>query len=251
MQSRPWKLEKDVARLQLDQFGAKVNLAQPDEGLVEVQPDAGRLAGAGLLGIAIPLLTASEQFLLIERYVRGPDLVAAYEESAQWPVRVDALWRVASPAPGEPFVAAVELLVSVRTRALDSRPELAVQSRVPAAEVLRLIGPEDARYRPLSPAPEAMRPEEGPGCLLFRLPRSDFSYAEMVHPADFQYDELTRSAEGDGTFRISHRLFSEPLEKGVIRRARVEGVFLPRSDDMQIAAAHYTVFAAAEPPLAT
>ena len=251
MQSRPWKLEKHIARLQFERLSATLDLTRPAEGLVELHLPTARTAGAALLGVAIPSFPADNPDSLIECYLRGTDLVAAYEESPQWPVRVDASWSATSVTISGLSVWVVQLMVSVRTGLPDSRAELVVQSDVPTAEVLRLIKPEEVRYQSLPSAPTAMRPEEGPGCLLFRLPQPDFSYAEMVHPADFQYDELTTGRRHDGSMRLAHRLFSERLEKGVIRRARVEGVFLPRSDDQQVAAALYTAFAAAEPPLTT
>jgi hypothetical protein len=39
------------------------------------------------------------------------------------------------------------------------------------------------------------------------------------------------------------------LEKGVMLRARVRGVFLPRRQDESLAAECHAAFAAAEPPL--
>ncbi len=95
-----------------------------------------------------------------------------------------------------------------------------------------------------------MGPDSGTGCLLFRMPDLDLSYVEMVHPADFQYDELRRDESGGDVACITHRLFRTNLEKGVILRARVRGIFLKRSADMEIAAQCYAAFAGADPPLA-
>jgi hypothetical protein len=49
--------------------------------------------------------------------------------------------------------------------------------------------------------------------------------------------------------RVRHRLFSFPLEKGIVLRARVCGALLPREQDAQLAAECYATFAAEEPPL--
>jgi hypothetical protein len=73
----------------------------------------------------------------------------------------------------------------------------------------------------------------------------------MVHPADFQHDELLRNSVQQQAAYLRHRLFPEPLEKGVILRARVRGVFVPRDGDTQIAAECFDAFAATEPPLST
>lgn len=250
----PWRLENHVARLQLGQLTAMVDLRQPNDGLVEVHLGAGRLAGAWLLGVATTSFSAGEEVRSPEKHLRGTDLVTAYEEPTSRPVRVDALWRAVSPMPSEKFVAAVELVVSVQTHLPESRPEVAVRSELSAAEAFRLVDAASARYRPLAPSPGAaavIEPGEGLGCMLFRPPGVELSYAEMVHPADFQHHELTARPEDDGTICLSHHLFSDPLEKGVILRARVRGVFLPREDDTHVVAGCYAAFATAEPPLGT
>jgi hypothetical protein len=59
-----------------------------------------------------------------------------------------------------------------------------------------------------------------------------------------------KASPGDAALRLRHRLLWQPLEKGVILRARVRGIFLPRQDDMRIAAACYRQFVVADPPLA-
>jgi hypothetical protein len=181
-------------------------------------------------------------------------MIVAYEESSRSPVRVDAVWRAVAPAAAANSLAAVDLIVSVRTHLLDTHPNLAVESVVPASDVFRLSASQSAVCEPLGLAdkgPIAIDPDRGAGCLLFRLPGDLVSYAEMVHPADFQHDELSRGVSGDRTLHIAHRLFRTSLEKGVILRARVRGIFVDRRDDARAAAACYAAFAAADPPLGT
>lgn len=256
---------------------ATVDPGQPHRGLVEVSLGRTRLARAGLLGIAVGRFPGDDQTPTVEHYARGPDLVTSYKESPHRPVCIDARWRAASATASEKFTVALELVVSARTQLSDSRAELAVQSRLPASETLRLVDAESAGYHRLAPSPRAatvVQPLDGPGCVVFRLPSVPLSYAEMVHPVDFQHDELWGSPEDDPTVRLAHRLFTEPfdagrpheagahgsvggtgppraqrLEKGVILRARVRGIWLPRNRDTQVAAECYNDFAAAEPPL--
>lgn len=253
-----WQLEEHQARLRLDQWTARLDLSRPAEGLLDIRSASGAFGDLRLLGVEIPSCTPADGRSVIERHVRGADLVATYRESEGWPIRVDALWRaVAGPAPKR-SLATVELVVSVWTYLLEVRPELAVQSVVPTAEVLRLVDADSARFElpgadtsiGLRGRPLAIEPAAGPGCLVFRLPETDLSYAEMVHPADFRHDELTHGPDSTQAARVRHRLFSEPLEKGVIFRARVRGIFCHRQDDTQIAATCYRAFAGEEPPLA-
>jgi hypothetical protein len=254
MHSLSWRLNEHRARLQCDRLEAAVDLLRPAEGLVEVCSATGSLAGAHLLGIAIPWFPADEPPLCIEHYVRGADLVAAYGRPTNGPARVDALWRLLPPKRSEACMAAVELVVSVCTHLRESRPELAVQSELSPSEVLRLLDAESLGYQRLVPPPDPpmdLQPQDGPACLLFRPSGINLSYAEMVHPADFRHGQLWGKTGDSGMMRVRHQLFSERLEKGVILRWRVRGVFLSRQQDTHVAAACYAAFAAAEPPLST
>jgi len=253
-----WSLDIPRARLQSASFSASLALTLPTDGLIDAVVTGRHLRGGKWLGIAWPDPGDKEVDAPSDVYARGTDLVATFSETPQRPVQVDALWRVAEGADTSDFITAIELLVSVGTSRLDSRPELFVQSVVPAGEVLRLVDLEGARFEPTGPAVDrggdpGIAPWE---CYLFRLSDGDgaegpISYAQMVHPADSSGDPPSRlPGESSRTF-LRHRLFAEPLEKGVIRRARLRGVFLPRQNDQQRTAAYFQDFVSAEPPLGT
>ena len=249
-----WELEKHAARIQCEGFGARLDLTRPAEGLFEIRVGRATFPESRLLGVAMPSFTPGDVESLIEFHARGAALVAAYKESPSWPVRTDALWRAVVPAASDGFLAVIELRLSVRTELLDSQPGLAVQTTLPAAEALRLVDPASARFESCTRASDSSRrlePEGGPGCLVFRLAGSDLSYAEMVHPADFRTSELSLGTDRSAAVQVRHRLFCEPLEKGVILRARLRGMFLPRNHDTETAAECYAAFAAAELALGT
>jgi len=254
MHTQMWQLIERRATLRMTGLAARLDLTRPADGLLDVAVGGRPWHAARLLGVVAVALPQDAADAPTESHVRGADLVVAYEASAHRPVRVDALWRAVAPAVGDRFLAAADLIVSVRTHLLDSRPELAVQSVLPACEIVRLTARDPMAGAALphpENAPAAFGPENGAGCLLFRPPEQSLSYAEMVHPDDFQRDELHCDAAGSREVRVVHRLFSMSLEKGVILRARVRGVFVPRCDDARIAAECYAAFAAADPPLGT
>ena len=282
MHTTPWQISERTALLQTVGLAAQLNLAQTTRGLGHVVAGGKLWHAAGLLGLATTpsstaendenelcqesplslagdgretraaeLESASEP---IESYLRGDDLISAYETLGRRSMHVDALWRVVTPEPGEKFMAAVDLIVSVRTQQLDAWPEVAVQSSFPACETLRLHEVKPVRCQPLSQGPNTtviLGPNDGVGCLLFRQAGFALSYAEMVHPADFCYDQWIQGAVKDEGSRLVHRLFRTELEKGVILRGRVRGVFVPRIDDTHLAAECYAAFAAGDPPLGT
>jgi hypothetical protein len=253
MHGAVWRLETHSAHLRSGGLKATLDLLRPSEGLGEVCPAGGvRLTGARLLGVAMAWYWPGESRSCAERYVRGMQLTAAYEEPSERPARVDASWRVLCGKPPDEWIATVELAVSVRTSALECQPELAAESRLSASETLRLRDAESVGYERLTETPQTpldVNSDEGPGCLLFRLAGTEVSYAEMIHPADFRHSRLWGSSDVAGELCVRHRLFSGRLEKGVILRARVRGVFLPRRRDTQVAAACYSAFGATGPPL--
>jgi hypothetical protein len=252
VKSPVWQLVKQRAGLRLAELRAAIDVSRPADGLADLRLGGDSLRGARVLGIEFPSVREGETAGLAECYVRGADLAAVYRESESWPVRVDAVWRADVPSASDGPVATLKLLVSVRAHVLDSRPELWVESVVPASEVLRLADAEPARFETVrDTSPLNIDRGEGAGCLVFRLPESDVSYAEMVHPADFLESRLEREGTLDRAVRVRHRLFSCPLEKGIVLRARVCGVLLARGQDTQLAAEFHAAFAAEEPPLGT
>ena len=74
------------------------------------------------------------------------------------------------------------------------------------------------------------------------------AFVQMVHPLDEGPAEVT--LEGDAT-KISHELFPDRMEKGVIRRARILGAFVPTSSADSLIAALRGQFEQSAPPLAT
>ena len=247
-----WKLKEHLVRLQADQLSAAIDLLKPQQGLSDINYRGMQLSSARLLAIDLGHLPTQQFGRLAERYARGADLVAAYEQPAASPLHIDALWRVVAPWPRAPLATAIELIVSVRTHLLEAQPDLHVHSIVPAEEVLRPAAAADgvAHWSPL-PGEESrvLQPCGGPGCLLWRLPGGELSYAEMIHPADFQRDEFSGGRQDHRLTSVRHGLFADRLEKGVMLRARVRGVLMPRHQDQAVAAECYAVFAAADPPL--
>ena len=71
----------------------------------------------------------------------------------------------------------------------------------------------------------------------------------MVHPSDLQQANPPPVSEAGKGVLLRSNLFLERLEKGVIRRARLRGLFLNRHNDLQTAVACYHEFANSVPPL--
>ncbi len=252
MQSHLWHADGNVVRLQWEGLSAAVDPLRPSDGLRKVIIDGQPLAGFDLLGVQLPdqLLPAAT----IDSYIRGGDLVATYPETADRAFRVQIYWRAGMQNP-RGAIATVELVTSVQTSLLDTRPQLTARSILPAAEVLQLENAETGNFVNVTPPPAHARPTDDsllPPCHLFRLASADFSYVEIVVPAEGQSSRCEIVTEGSGArIRLTHELFAERLEKGVILRSRVIGLWIDRPNDLVVAHRHYQALVSAAPPLTT
>jgi hypothetical protein len=245
-----WTLDNNHARLTTPHVNAAIDLSASRPSLTNIAYNDGVIEGASVLGLVLDTNprapTPRDPVSRPEDvYVRGSDFVATWAAEGERPLRVQAYWR--SIANVElPEVAIVELQVSVNTPSWDSDPRQTVTGRVPTGELLRMTDSESAAFEPLSIPRDGFKISDQPACFLVRPASANYSYAEMVHPADFCGSELGSSSDG---VSLTYRLFASRLEKGVILRARVRGALLPRRGDERLAAAVYAALAASEPPL--
>ncbi len=233
----PWTLADDHARLELPKLQATVSHAKPDAGITTVRWQSQPVVDVRLLQLHSPACSPTTP-PLVDAYVRGCDLVAGYAEAPQGAVQPHVYFR----AGQQGSAAGLELIVSMQTSLLDSQPESLVTTELPAREVLVLDSvrehvPESC---PLSGLPANYQGLAGKAAYLFVFRLTDsLSYAEMVHPGDFvsaTLERTTSSSSETPRLKLTWRLFPERLEKGVIRRCRIAGWFLPREGDQQQAA---------------
>ena len=245
-----WELNGHLAQLHLDQLSAEVDLAHPAGGVFHVCVAGTHVNDMRILGVSVPSHVAGKADAFWDAYVRSANLAATYDACGDWPVRVDTTWRGVNRSSRHEFVAAIELLVSVRTDSLTAQPRMAAQSYFHGGEIALATDRNADRFEEfISPTidPASVPRDARGGCVVFRPTGSDLSYVEMVHPLDSQRDGLIGGR--DRPFRLRHHLFDDSLEKGVVLRARLRGVFVPRGNDTQLASEQYAAFRASEPPL--
>ncbi len=188
------------------------------------------------------VLYESESLQLAETYVRGSDFVASFTESGHQRVAPQIYWR--AEYIDEFHVVKIELIASVRTSLLDSESVALVHGAFNSAtqvlhaatldtECFKVIAGLEKQVDTESSA-RVFKAEQSPDQLFIaRFPRFGLTYAQMVHPTDFHSVEA--ASDGDSHFWLSNLLFSQQLEKGVIRRARVCGWFMPLENDLETA----------------
>ena len=170
MHSATWHREAQHARLHAPGLSARFAAARAGDGLCQVAPAGETWAEARLLGVtakAIAPRPNDGSAEPIEWHCRGTDLLAAWEEPGGAD-RVNVLWRCVRPAESGEFLAAIDLIVSVRTESLAGRPDVILESRVPPCDVLRLTDVEAAAFVRWSPGESAVAATYPLDCHWFR-----------------------------------------------------------------------------------
>lgn len=200
---------------------------------------------AYLLGVCVPEFTESAQDAILEQFRHEDRLTVRYAGTQAWPVWTEVTWGVyeTRDRPG----LNLDLNVSVRTNEPSCRPELVVQSFLPKSECFAVMDSQSQPIQLGADVPHTMTRADAAGCVLFRPADTDWSLVEMVHPLDFVHDELSHDPEHPDHTRLSHRLFTQPLEKGVLLRARLRTIVIDRVADLATATALYAEFTN-EPP---
>jgi hypothetical protein len=238
-----WHLDRHRALGSLGALSATIDLERPDWGLQLLRGDAAIVAGS-LLAVSTndnrpPTQTTQWPAKLTDAYVRGPDLVASYVGDANWPYSPQVYWSVALQEPDrEPdseIVASLALVVSIQTDRLDTHPRIDVRSSLRADEVLlvSVVG-DDLLVDSHVEGIQGIDPRTSACGILWRLPGGELSYTEVMPTSDFRRLSVDRAASGQ--FQSHWELFAEFLEKGVIRRARLQSLFVPRENDVQLVA---------------
>ncbi len=252
-------MDGNKARLESDNLRAEVDLLNPAGGVSVLAVEGAIANDITLFRVRLPRSTSDSN---VDSFARGNDLIATYSETADNPFRAQIYWRFLPSAMslaveddrGDPSPAratALELIVSIQTNLLDSDPAVTVATELAATKVSRLGNVESAHLTDLSFAsiPAVVGPDTGSGCFQFQLADAPLAYTEMVHPADFHRSTVDRGVDGTSSIRLSHQLFAQNLEKGVILRSRIRSVFAPAETDAVTSARAYQEFAASEPPL--
>lgn len=242
-----WQLSGTVADWSIPRLSARVDLNSPGNGVHEIRVDSRALTGVNLLGVSSPGQDRAPP--LADAYVRQADLIATYAEAPPNQVRRQLYWRGFTSAPHQ--LGGCELIVSVQTSLLDSDPNLSVTSTLPAAEVLLLEHQDHSRFVRFDRSADAAAQEIGSGAILFRLQGAECSYLQMIFPGDASHTVLSSPSEAPQAWHLSNPLFPESLEKGVIRRGRIRGLFLSRANDEAAALAAYEEFVVSPLPLTT
>ncbi|MCI0357347.1 MAG: hypothetical protein L0211_02540 [Planctomycetaceae bacterium] len=228
LRSGIWQLKSDSALLNAEPLRAVVAL-EPTRELSHVTWRGQPWEGALLLQAKFA------ERRCVESYARGNDLIANFEASDQADLSRQIYWRVSQHASRD--AVAVEVILSTRTGLLDSQPRVGVDTLAAGAAAYHSTTLSASGFSRLPERKSDYRWDSSASnisLLVFRHEALGFSYAEMIHPSDFSCAALSKLANID-SWMVSSSLLPERLEKGVIRRARICGWFMPAQNDLATA----------------
>lgn len=246
-QSLSWRLQGGNALLTAGALSASLEVTHPARGLSALTWN-GREVDGRLLGVMTDCSPLEAGNILPDTFVRGNDLVAYYSQNAQRAFSCQIYWRAALSVNGAVLV---ETIISVQTDQLESFPQIALETQLAIEQVWLVGGGRQGRGQPdprqlVDSAGQTTSGDES-ACLVFRPADADWSYAEMTHPDDRGSWQIQRSVPGQPVVR--RQLGGSFLEKGVIRLLRARGAFVPRENDLHLAAGCLAALAREAPPL--
>ena len=245
-----WTITGQQAHLQTLDLSGTIDLSTPGTGLGQLCLADDRLAHTQLLGIArngSTLAASPDQ----DPYSKDNTLIIHYGDQVDASHHLQVQWRCIPPEPGL-FLGGLELILSFETPSQINLPEWTTMTQVGQQDILVAGGDSEQPWISLNEIPDAAdstssAATNGAHMILCRFPEQQLSYLEMT-PATESSLAILPATETTRTLWGS-RTPDRPLEKGVILRQRVRGVFLPREKDTMLAEKAYAQFQALDPPL--
>jgi hypothetical protein len=254
-QQLPWSFLSPLGALCCNELSGQVDVARPQLGLHQLELHSVAVDGS-ICGVEREISSSSQiaawPAKVADAYVRGLDLIASYHPADGWPFAPLLYWHCEPPDAAPDMLGGLSLVVSVSTHLLDTHPRIHLVSRLDVEETLYFTSPTVGgihEHRLKNRSEWFQPPSSGLCCLLLRLWGGQVSYAEIIQASDFCQLFVQRDVER--TCQTRWELFAEFLEKGVIRRTRLQAIFLPRTADLELAKAWCRRIAARPLPLTT
>lgn len=236
-----WQVDDNQATITVPTFSASIDMQFPEKGLYAVKYNGKAIGDISTLKISQQPTTPKGGETIIESYRRGDDLIVKYAQTPARSARPQLDWSLIelSGAVG------IQATIAMQTSLLDSDPTVQARSVLGDGELL--YQPSNAKEWHSSDG-DASIGATALSLLLFRPTDADWSYAEVIYPSDFQGASVSKTTKG---LEIEISLFPEFLEKGVIRKGRIQSLFMSRTNDQQIAVEAHNALAHSAAPLTT
>ncbi|MBT4694896.1 MAG: hypothetical protein HOB73_16290 [Planctomycetaceae bacterium] len=208
-----WTIQSKTAHLQSANLTAKINLAFPNRGLSDVNLNSINLPLAHTLAIQLSKPSSNELEKQVTAHTRERDLIATYDTQANQANHAEIMWRYMTSTNETSSKVGVEVVTTLQTNEL-YQPAILTSQTALTADNFFTYSPEGTWFNN-----EANAPTPNTIAILCHF-SNGASYLEIAHPMDAQGFTLNCSGESTGWEFL---LLDQKIEKGVIRRARIQG----------------------------
>ena len=208
-----WTIQSTIAHLQSANLTAKIDLAFPNQGLFDVSLNSNVLPFAHTLAMQLSEPPTDELEKQLTAYTRERDLIATYGKQANQVNHAEIMWRYITSSNETPSSVGVEVVATLQTDELYQPTRLTSQTTLTCSNVFT-YSPEGVWLDS-----ETNSDTANAIAILCHL-NNGASYLEIAHPMDAQMCTLDYNGE---SARWEFLLLHQELEKGVIRRARIQG----------------------------
>jgi hypothetical protein len=245
-----WTIQGQQVRLKTNDVSGTLDLGVPGGGLQQLSCSEKTLPLVGLLGVSLPqqLIDASQANL---HYTRDNCLVASYGDLTTTNCHAQLQWRCLDSQPSS-WLAGLELVISFEAPILTRLPEWQTVSEISNQVILAPADSEAETWVPITDDAQTASSLEKHHykMLLCRFPEQELSYVEMVHCQQTWLSVFSGTKDSDSeTTAWGLQTPADQLEKGVILRRVLRGLFLPLDKDESLAREAYQQFATIAPPL--
>jgi hypothetical protein len=208
-----WTIKSTTAHLQSDNLTAKINLAFPSRGLSDINLNSINLPLAHTLALQLSKPQTDESEKQLTAYTRDRDLIATYGKQTNQANHAEFMWRYMTSSNETQSSVGVEVVATLQTDELYQPARLTSQTSLTSGNISTY-----SSAGTWSDAPTNATTANAIAILCHFSNRT--SYLEIAHPMDAQGFTLDCSAEST---RWEFLLLDQEIEKGVIRRARIQG----------------------------
>ena len=208
-----WIIESTTAHLQSGNLTAKIDLAFPNRGLLDVNLNSINLPLTQTLAVQFSEPPTEESEKKMTAYTRERDLIATYGKQVNQANHAEIMWRYMTSTNKTQSSVGVEVVATLQTGELYQPAILTSQTTLTCSNI-STYSPEGTWLDTKTNAPTA-----NTIAILCHF-SNGASYLEIAHPMDAHGFTLNCS---DKSTRWEFLLLDQEIEKGVIRRARIQG----------------------------
>ena len=208
-----WTIQSTTAHLQSANLTAKIDLAFPNRGLSDVNLNSINLPLAHTLAMQLSKPQTDKSEKQLTAYTRDRDLIATYGKQANQANHAEFMWRYMTFSNKTQSSVGVEVVATLQTDELYQPARLTSQTSLTSGNI--------STYSSAGTwSDDQTNATTANAIAILCHFNNGASYLEIAHPMDAQGFTLDCSVEST---RWEFLLLDQEIEKGVIRRARIQG----------------------------